>query len=87
MTNKNQLFFHSIQGHAGTKRALADVSVSTASMGRFDTVVTGEGDRSKLKQKRRKFRDNTRVKDEATRNMNVLASIIGGGEGAKLRRK
>jgi hypothetical protein len=66
---------------------LADVSVSTASMGRFDTVVTGEGDRSKLKQKRRKFRDNTRVKDEATRNMNVLASIIGGGEGAKLRRK
>ena len=64
---------------------MADVSVSTASMGRFDKFVVGEGDRSKLKQKRRRYRDNTKVKDETARNMNVLASIIGGDAGAKMR--
>ena len=66
-----------MQGLSGTKRALADVTVSTASMGRFDKKIAGEGDRSKLKSKRRKYMDNSKIKDESNRNMNVLASILG----------
>ncbi len=74
------------KGKVGTKRMLEDVAVSTASMGRFDEVVSGEGERTKVTAKRRKYEDNLNLSKEKNRDLGVLAKLIGGDEGGKLRK-
>jgi hypothetical protein len=75
------------KGKTGTTKVLQDVSVSTASMGRFDQVVKGEGERTKVSSKRRRYDDNIgSITKEKSRDLSILASMIGGEEGSKLRK-